>query len=98
MQVDAEVNEAYKVGAYLHEDKLVFMSETINAVVLDCACSKTIAGHEGKEMHLASLLESVRKEVRFIPGGTTFKFGVEDKIQFDEGMEIPCIITGQKVT
>ena len=45
MHVDAKVTEAYKIGAYSHKNKQIFMGEIVNAAVLDSACSKTIAGH-----------------------------------------------------
>ena len=34
----------------------------------------------------------------FLLDGTTFKFGAGEKIQYEEGMEIPCIISAQKIT
>lgn len=40
----------------------------------------------------------MEKKVKLLPGETTFKFGAGGKIQSDEGMEIPCIISGQKIT
>ena len=38
-----------------------------------------------------------RKEVKYLADGTTFKFDAGNKIQSDEGMEVPCIISGQKI-
>ena len=95
---DDEVNEAFKVSDYSYEDKQVLMSETANAAVLDSACSKTVAGRAWKEMYLASLSANERRQVKFLPGGTTFKFGAGNKMKSKEGMEIPCDIGGLKTT
>ena len=48
-------------------------------------------------MYLASLLVNERKELKFLPGGTTFKLGTRDKIQSNEKIEIPYVISGQKI-
>lgn len=61
VQENSEVSEAYKVGAYSHEDKLVLMSETVTAAVLDSVYGKTVAGCEWKEMYLISLSASGKK-------------------------------------
>ena len=60
---DAEV---YKVNDYSGEDVEVLMAETANAAVLDSACSKTVAGRAWKEMYLASLSDSEKKQVKFL--------------------------------
>lgn len=52
------------------------MIEAVNVAVLDSACSKTVDAHEWKEMDLVSLLANERKEVKFLSGGTIFKFAV----------------------
>ena len=97
-EAKVEVSEAYKVSDYSQEDKQILMSETANAAILDSACSKTVAGRAWKEMYLASLSVDERKHVKFLPGGTTFKFGAGNKIQSEEGMEIPCVIGGLETT
>ena len=51
------------------------MCEAANSAVLDSACSKTVTGHIWKEMYLDSLSVAEKAQVRFLPGGTFFKFG-----------------------
>ena len=77
---------------------MVFMNETVRAVVLYSAWCKTVAGCEWKKIYLASLSASKRKKVKFQPVGTTFKFDAGKKILSDEGIEILYIIGGQKIT
>ena len=88
--------EAFKVNDYSHEEKEVLMTEAAHAAVLDSACTKTVTGHVWKDTYLASLNAEEKKQVRFLPGGTNFKFGGGNTIKSRERMEFPCVIAGQK--
>ena len=75
---------------------MFFMCEAANSAVLDSACSKTVTGHIWKEMYLDSLSVAEKAQVKFLPGGTFFKFGGEKKLRSFEKIFIPCIIAGRK--
>ena len=85
-----------KVTEYISEEHDVLMCEAANSAVLDSACSKTVTGHIWKEMYLESLSVAEKAQVKFLPGGTIFKFGDETKLCSFEKIVIPCIIAGTK--
>ena len=90
--------EAYKVHDYSHEDKQVLMTEAAHAAVLDSACTKTVAGCAWRDMYIESLSAKEKKQVRFLPGGTNFKFGGGNSIKSEGRIQFPCTIAGQKTT
>ena len=61
------------------DDHQAFICETVNAAVLDSACTKTVTGHAWRDTYLESLSERERSQVKTLPGGTVFRFGGEMK-------------------
>ena len=93
LQKEEHIN---KVTEYISEEHDVLMCEAANSAVLDSVCSKTVTGHIWKEMYLDSLSVAEKVQVKFLPGGTFFKFGGEMKLCSFEKIVIPCIIAGRR--
>ena len=77
-------------------DQQVFMCETVNAAVLDSACTKTVTGRAWRDTYLESLSNEERSQIKILPGGTVFRFGGEMKKESSEKLILPCTIAGRK--
>ena len=79
------------------DDHQALICETVNAAVLDSACTKTVTGRAWRDTYLESLSERERSQVKTLPGGTVFSFGGERKKESFEKLILPCTIAGKKV-
>ena len=79
------------------DDHQALICETVNAAVLDSACTKTVTGRAWRDTYLESLSERERSQVKTLPGGTVFRFGGEMKKESFEKLILPCTTAGKKV-
>ena len=91
-----EDGEAWDVNLAMG-DQQVFMCETVNAAVLDSACTKTVTGRAWKDTYLKSLSNEEISQIKTLPGGTVFRFDGEMKKESSEKLILPCTIAGRKV-
>ena len=78
-------------------DQQVFMCETVNAAVLDSACTKTVTGCAWRDTNLESLSNKERSQIKTLPRGTVFRFGGEMKKESSEKLILPCTTARRKV-
>ena len=75
----SKVSEDYEDCYLSMDDHQALICETVNAAVLDSACTKTVTGRAWRDTYLESLSERERSQVKTLPGGTVFRFGGEMK-------------------
>ena len=66
------------------------MCETVNAAVLDSACTISVTGRAWRDTYLESLSNEERSQIKTLPGGTVFRFGGEMKKESSEKLILPC--------
>ena len=77
-------------------DSQVLLSESLNAAVLDSACSSTVTGEKWISCYLESLSVEKRNEVQRQKSNTVFRFGGGRRLKSKGKITIPCEIVGVK--
>ena len=72
----------------------VLLSESINAAVLDSACSSTVAGDKWMQCYVDSLSTQKRDRIIREQSDTIFRFGGGQKLKSKEKVTFPCEIAG----
>ena len=77
-------------------DLIILVSEAIDSILLDSACSSAVAGKLWMEDCIASMDEHTRKEVQEFKSSKLFHFGGGESRR-SLGVEFPCVLSGKKV-
>ena len=75
----------------------VFLGETLNLVVLDSRCTKTVRSEEWLKCYVDSLSEEEKYNIKNFQSNTEFKFGDGKIVTSEKCISIPCKIAGEQV-
>ncbi|XP_057302644.1 uncharacterized protein LOC130636814 [Hydractinia symbiolongicarpus] len=78
------------------EDKSVLLSEALNCVVLDSACSATVTGEDWLKCYLDSLTTEQKCKIQRSPSDTVFRFGGGERLKSNGKVKIPCNMAGKE--
>lgn len=95
-QMEGKDEEAVLFTGNQVEEMQTLVTESINAAVLDSACSSTVAGKTWMDCYLDSLTPEKQKEVIKSDSDTVFKFGGGTRLKSKGKVTFPCEIAGVK--
>ena len=75
----------------------VFLGETLNLVVLDSRCTKSVRSEEWLKCYVDSLSEEEKYNIKNFQSNTEFKFGDGKIVTSEKCISIPCKIAGEQV-
>ena len=93
-KAEEEVNKC-DIPIQHHE---VFHMRSSEEALLDSCCSANVMGKQWKDIFIDAMSNEDKAEVRYIKGGTTFRFGGEPPVKSTEKVEFPCYVFGKRST
>lgn len=95
-QVKIKEEEAVLFTGTKTEEMRNLTSESMNAAVLDSACSSTVAGQKWMDCYLDTLSRAELSQVHKQASDTIFKFGGGTKLKSKGSITFPCEMAGVK--
>ena len=94
--LERKTEEAIMFTGNKMEEIQTLLNESMNAAILDSACSSTVAGKIWMKCYLDTLSEEKQQQVTRCEIETIFKFGGGTRMKSIEKVTFPCEIAGVK--